>query len=548
MTTHNNENVLVDEDELVNKNMVTESDTDEPEQLIQQPERRPNHMIWKCSLIMLLASLVFGFIWLHFTQSSSPLSSVKDYVTATATSLQSSFPLHKTLKSKLVDPDIQIVQDFYKKKFTEEELKVAMQEQTLIRAAQKVVFRLFGSNKLFDTRVLLTVPLLINDNAVDPQLQSAIRTFMTVFLRSPEQSKEAWLQYLQAFTKWNNETPGKLNNLDEGIKNFDNFKELQAQLTGISAIADKTDEIEIASSNLKIVHELVVNPRFSMTDLFGQSTFNDSLHKSVEIVAKDPQHLHTLAVHLLRDIRKQLLLLDSQKSHFLKDIELLTTLSTKIVSLDQILAYYENILDLMSQMCSPSKDEKIYELLSSIRHTYNSDNFNLRLFLSTTTLLFQLLEGMRHDMMGYKLQPIMPFIFKHAAAYESQALASMKLELRITKEWLANSLSTLPQTATVNAIWADAMARLILDSNMPLPETLFLDTKRVNEWRNLTARAFAESPIAKDIAYSNLVKAFESPSTNQRPKDDYPLVYLFVSHHWQVYSAIYAQIVNELEP
>ena len=548
MTTHNNEKVLVDEDNLVNKNVVTESDTDEPEQLIQQHERRPNHLIWKCSLIMLLASLVFGFIWLHLTQSSLPLSSVKDYVTATVTSLQSSFLLHKTLKGKLIDPDIQIVQDFYKKKFTEEELKVAMQEQTLIRAAQKVVFRLFGSNKLFDTRVLLTVPMLVNDNAVDPQLQNAVRTFMTVFLSSPEQSKEAWLQYLQAFTKWNKETPGKLNNLDEGIKNFDNFKELQAQLTDISAIADKTDETEIAFSNLNIVHELVVNPRFSMTDLFSQSTFNDSLHKSVQIVAKDPQHLHTLVVHLFADIRKQLLLLDSQKSHFLKDIERLTTLNTKIVSPDQILDHYENILDLMSQMCSPSKDEKIYELLSSIRHTYNSDNFDLRLFLSITTLLFQLLEGMRHDMMRYKLQPIMPFIFKHAAAYESQALTSMKLELRITKEWLANSLSTLPQTATVNAIWADAMARLILDSNMPLPETLFLDTKRVNEWRNLTARAFVESPISKDTAYSNLVKAFESPSTNQRPNDDYPLVYLFVSHHWQVYSTIYAQIVNELEP
>ena len=79
---------------------------------------------------------------------------------------------------------------------------------------------------------------------------------------------------------------------------------------------------------------------------------------------------------------------------------------------------------------------------------------------------------------------------KHAADYERQELARMRMELNVTKKWLTHSLRTLPKTATVNGIWADAMARLILNHDMPIPETLFLDVKRVKEWRDLTTRAF----------------------------------------------------------
>ena len=81
----------------------------------------------------------------------------------------------------------------------------AMQEQSLIKAAQRVVFRLFKSNKPFDSRALLALPMLMNDDTLDPSLQRAIKRFSSAFLNSPEQSQEAWFQYLQAFTKWNDE-------------------------------------------------------------------------------------------------------------------------------------------------------------------------------------------------------------------------------------------------------------------------------------------------------------------------------------------------------
>ena len=124
------------------------------------------------------------------------------------------------------------------------------------------------------------------------------------------------------------------------------LEQLHAHLMDISAFNDKPlDEPNKMLSHLKILHEIVVNPKFSLTDLFGKSTFKESLQKSVQIVVKNPQHFHNLVTHLFEDIRNQLLSLDSPKSHFRKDIERLTTLNSSLITHPiQVLEHYETSL------------------------------------------------------------------------------------------------------------------------------------------------------------------------------------------------------------
>jgi hypothetical protein len=157
------------------------------------------------------------------------------------------------------------------------------------------------------------------------------------------------------------------------------------------------------------------------------------------------------------------------------------------------------VLDTMSNMCAPVRDQEIQTLRTSTTVS----------MIDQIKHVLQLLESMSLDLANFRLRSLRPHLMSMAVEYERDKFAQMlnngTIQLVRTKTWLACSTDKLCQVAaqrnpegvqpqTINkpshdAVFEDAFVSLLtqpktITSVQDLPETLALDAKRMADFQN----------------------------------------------------------------
>lgn len=157
----------------------------------------------------------------------------------------------------------------------------------------------------------------------------------------------------------------------------------------------------------------------------------------------------------------------------------------------------EYILNVMSNMCAPVRDDEIKELKSSTN------------IMEQIQSVLHLLEDMSLDLANFRLRSLRPHLMSMAVEYEREKFADMlnsgQIQLVRTKAWMTQSASRLCQVAaqrnpegvrpeknnkpTHDSIFEDAYVSLLvqqqpISSLEMLPETLSMDAKRMADFQN----------------------------------------------------------------
>jgi hypothetical protein len=166
-------------------------------------------------------------------------------------------------------------------------------------------------------------------------------------------------------------------------------------------------------------------------------------------------------------------------------------ISNNVFSLEKIAAY---VGEKMLQLCAPVRDE-------SIRAVQHETDIVIALFK-----LLDIIEDMRLDLANFRLATIRPQLMQQAVEYEiakfDSALDNNQITLDNVKVWLNESASSLRERdqnrnpeniesegnltfASVfnNAILTTLFSKTPINPN-ELPETLFMDQKRIFEFQN----------------------------------------------------------------
>lgn len=163
-----------------------------------------------------------------------------------------------------------------------------------------------------------------------------------------------------------------------------------------------------------------------------------------------------------------------------------------------IQAMIHYVLDTMTSMCAPVRDEEIQK----VRTSNDSMIEQIRQVIS-------ILDNMSLDLANFRLRSLRPHLMSMAVEYERDKFASMlndgTIQLVRTKAWLTQSADKLCQVAAQrnpegvqpqknnkpshDAIFEDAFVSLLCQPQPitqleQVPETLTLDAKRMAEFQN----------------------------------------------------------------
>lgn len=511
------------------------------------------------------------------------------------------------------------IKEFFKSNDEIDVMQKKMQEEILIETAAKVSSELGeGVSSKADARILLSAPLIkshskevIGEGGEANRLVEAAKEFVERVLNQDDVSsglKSSWREYVKAFRTW--QRPDKKHLLDKLIADYCAWNEILssfegqtlsewqpyvrahqanihhqiARIGGKKALAQlhnvdgKTIDNSKESSrsknfgNLKIVHEMMLDPTYASTKLFETSTFETSLEASIALIKTRPELIPDLAMALVQDAERQLLLLIPEASsivdrvHAVIDLDIfeqsLRHTSDPSIQLVEVQRKFASITTLMSEMCAPVRDDAVHSIARSI-----SDNFSVDTFEGITCELWKLLKMMRQDMASFGLANIQPVLLKTAVEYELNNFHKRHEHVNKTRNWINSSMK---RDTSVNSIWSDAMARLFEDglNEDAWPETLELDLERIQGWRRemldelllqtqeLLSRqnrhpggvALGEDPVyilLKNRKLEGMRREFEA-ATLRNGKVGSKLG-AFAKYHWAIHSGTYLQLQKEFE-
>jgi len=264
--------------------------------------------------------------------------------------------------------------------------------------------------------------------------------------------------------------------------------------------------------NMALAHEIAVDKDFQIkkADISPSSfegAFKSMLHKAfwdlmAEKLKEDPPDYES-AISVFEDVKKLTdAVLLPQHQRLRQQIEEVLDMDVIRQQVDSgtidPYGYTAFVLDLMSKLCAPARDDDIARL----RLLQDSKSDLVQLFRG----ILETLELMRIDMANFTIQQMRPFIQSQSVEYEkskfSDFLKTQTDGLFYTRSWLkaaldaANSttatspspqLSATTSTAltTPAAILVDAFVSLLFwDDTQPFPETLLMDEGRLLHLRD----------------------------------------------------------------
>jgi len=197
------------------------------------------------------------------------------------------------------------------------------------------------------------------------------------------------------------------------------------------------------------------------------------------------------------------------------DLELIAQQAENGVLDIQELASY--VLNLMSQLCAPVRDDEIAELrgVKDVAPLFRG--------------ILKTLDKMKLDMANFHIQQARPLIVSQSVEYEKakfkEFLQTQEDGLKVTREWLKKHAPEEEETRdaryhklliqrVLNEAYLDLLA---WDEYNPLPETLAMDGKRIFALRDLTERTAVSTAVIL-LAFSN-VSALIVPADAQKLKE-----------------------------
>ncbi|XP_051173039.1 T-complex protein 11-like protein 1 isoform X2 [Leptopilina boulardi] len=292
---------------------------------------------------------------------------------------------------------------------------------------------------------------------------------------------------------------------DENLKRAQNF---MMGITGASPPKFVSlEEIMKATNGLKnmaLAHEIAVDKNFKLEKLESD---DNALHKQVkeiihkafwtlleEQLAEEPPN-YTQALILLKEIKETLdeLVLPHHKKirdniNEVLDVDLIKQQAENGVLDFQHYAHY--VMNIMSKVCAPVRDEKIKELheLTNVVDTFRG--------------IMEILQLMKLDLANFTITMMRPNIIASSIEYEKMKFAEfLKVQtdgLNYTRKWLLLHLdekkiaTALNDSNTIKQITHCLLAEAYLDllqfDFTPNAETLMLDQGRLLELRDKTNR------------------------------------------------------------
>lgn len=250
----------------------------------------------------------------------------------------------------------------------------------------------------------------------------------------------------------------------------------------------------------------------------------DVFKEELESSGNPTDRKYDVSKQLLQDIKQKMLeLLLPQHSRFKADIE--DRMDAKIIeqlcqihSLD-LLDYSRYILNVLSKLCAPVRDEKIEELqkIDDITQVYRG--------------IMDLLELMRLDYANFTLNRFKPHIKAHSQDYERYKFNEMqRLQksigidgLEYTKQWLARAMNKVNESHGIDEILneatnADALDPSSSDSGVAIRDKVIragLVNKILNaayiellEWSYETQKSYPETLVFDEATFKQLSEQY----------------------------------------
>lgn len=511
---------------------------------------------------------------------------------------------------------------FFEKSFESmEAMQGEMQNRDLLESARRVSFFLAADAKSCnaaeraDARILTSAVLIARHQAEivgqsehSDELIAKAKAFVRAFGSAWKDASGRWKEYKAAFRGW--QRPDQEALIASSIANYHAWSDVlrsikdrdaeaytewlpyvrahQAQIRrqigrigGQPALEGLRKQQSSGADNLTVVHEMMLEGKFEAEKLAVKTeTFEESLGKSMETLAASPELIGDMSLALVSDARRQLVGMVPEGLSLHKRIDEVIDLDVFAEALCQrasisgklieVQTKYSAIVELMAELCAPARDDAMRELRTDV------SRLSMDSFEDLTRRLFALLKTMRNDLVAFGLASIKPVLAKTAVEYEQQAFEErFGKKLDRTRRWLSESLESMPD-AGVNDLWSSGMVRLVEDCREPLPETLHLDEKRVEELRRrvgddcrlgalkLIDKSLASCKSLDDVADRAAVervdrdpvyKVLRKRSMDSLQRDFYrstvgeggsSAMHAFTKYHWSIYSRIYAAIVGEL--
>ncbi|EPB89911.1 hypothetical protein HMPREF1544_03294 [Mucor circinelloides 1006PhL] len=262
-------------------------------------------------------------------------------------------------------------------------------------------------------------------------------------------------------------------------------------------------------TNEQLAHELIMDPEFKLK----RYEPNNDLERRVRMMAekaffdKIAEDLEQGTAYvslpaLIKDVKNRLLSLVRPGTTMYNNVNDAIDLTIIEQQMRQgsfdIQAMIHYVLDTMTSMCAPVRDEEIQK----VRTSNDSMVEQIRQVIS-------ILDNMSLDLANFRLRSLRPHLMSMAVEYERDKFASMlndgTIQLVRTKAWLTQSADKLCQVAAQrnpegvqpqknnkpshDAIFEDAFVSLLCQPQPitqleQVPETLTLDAKRMAEFQN----------------------------------------------------------------
>lgn len=265
--------------------------------------------------------------------------------------------------------------------------------------------------------------------------------------------------------------------------------------------------------NMSLAHEIAVDANFKLEKIEPpqksvEKQVKDIMHRAFwdafqEKITEDPPDF-SQAVVLIQEVKEGLMSI-LLPQHVRLKTQLNEVLDTELIEQKlendafDIYYYAEYVINIMSKLCSPARDERIGKLRE------------IKDVIPLFKEIFEVLDLMKMDMANFTIQQIRPYIQQQSVEYEKKKFQEFLQKqqesnidgLELTKQWLSRSFEKLSEDGNTAAGEATATASnqptpaailngaymeiLQWDDSHIFPETLVLDQGRLLEIRDKTS-------------------------------------------------------------
>jgi len=287
-------------------------------------------------------------------------------------------------------------------------------------------------------------------------------------------------------------------------------------------------------SNMFLAHEIAVDKDFMLEKLKPEESEMEQQVKKIvhqafwdvlQVELSEDPPVFNRALSLLEDVRTALvgLLLPSQiriKEGILERLDLDLIAQQASNGVLDVHSYSTYVIDLMSKLCAPVRDEEIAELRK------------IKQVVPLFQGIMKTMDNMKLDMANFMVQQARPIIVSQSVEYEkikfTEFLQTQVDGLEFTRAWLKRHAPADDDSAAndprykklvVNRIMTDAFVEILeWDDYYVLPETLAMDAKRIIALRDAVERMAVSTGVIL-LVFSN-ISGFVVPMDAQKLKED----------------------------